>query len=439
MVNRLKFKYLLLTALSFLLLAAGCQREKPPVIPEGEPVDVSFQVGVAGETKAMGDGSRALRLTVRVYDASGTFLQDTSADRAANESGWTITTSLVPGTYSFSFWASSPDSQAYSFNGRNVEVNLSNLTMNSDVDDAFWAVVSNKVVAEAFIEDVTLSRPLAQVCLYSKDDTIDLSEADLNDSNKFTSSFVINGTVPTRMNLLDGSMDDAKQWSIGVNASLKMLEKDGTYGTALAFIYLPSSAEGLTLSTVEYRATLKRTTPAKELASGTVSDVRIQRNKRTLLLSAPQPAPVLEAVDLGLPSGLKWASFNLGATAPEEIGTYYAWKDVATETYYGSWRMPTKDEIAELIDNCTYTWTTVNGVNGGCFTATNGNSIFLPAAGFEDGSTTEEAGEQGYYWSSSEVAGTENKQAFGMTISILIADIVPVSKAYPFQVRLVTK
>ena len=177
----------------------------------------------------------------------------------------------------------------------------------------------------------------------------------------------------------------------------------------------------------------------------------------------PNEYPEPEAVDLGLPSGVKWASFNLGATSPEEYGHYYAWGD--TEPYYssldpltwtegkengyqsstykwcqgpmqkmskycvdsnvgyngfsdgrtvldpeddaacanlgGNWRMPTDAEWAELMENCTWTWTTRDGVNGRLVTAGNGKSIFLPAAGYRYGVNRYSAGILGVYWSSS--------------------------------------
>ena len=142
-----------------------------------------------------------------------------------------------------------------------------------------------------------------------------------------------------------------------------------------------------------------------------------------------------EYVDLGLPSGLKWAACNVGASSPEEFGDYFAWGetsakqsytsdncatygvemndisgnaqyDVAKKKWGGKWRMPTLDEIQELIDNCVWQWITdgsedYNGVNGCKVTSKiNGNSIFLPAAGFCDDSSIDEVGEYGYYWSS---------------------------------------
>ncbi|MBO4417653.1 MAG: Ig-like domain-containing protein [Bacteroidales bacterium] len=177
----------------------------------------------------------------------------------------------------------------------------------------------------------------------------------------------------------------------------------------------------------------------------------------TYVGTAPEPA--VAAVDLGLPSGLKWATCNVGANAPEEYGDYFAWGE--TEPYYsskspltwkdgksagygwasyqwcngsnnsltkynkdsscgivddkttldladdtaranwgGSWRMPTDEEWTELRTECSWTWTTQNGVNGRLVTGPNGNSIFLPAAGEWFSANLLGSGSTGYYWSS---------------------------------------
>ena len=147
-------------------------------------------------------------------------------------------------------------------------------------------------------------------------------------------------------------------------------------------------------------------------------------------------------VDLGLPSGTKWATCNIGATSPEEYGDYFAWGDTepapnnnysfsncptyglsaselqsqgyidsegnltaqydaAVANWGGGWRMPTRSEMQELIDKCTWTWTAQNGVNGYKVTSTvNSNYIFLPAAGYRYGTSLNNAGSNGYYWSS---------------------------------------
>ena len=136
-----------------------------------------------------------------------------------------------------------------------------------------------------------------------------------------------------------------------------------------------------------------------------------------------------EYIDLGLPSGLKWATCNVGASSPEEYGDYYAWGEVKTKNKYtihnskrygksmndisgnskydvarskwgGSWRLPTKKELEELKNNCKWEWTTQNGKKGYKVTGPNGNSIFLPAAGRCFGSSLFKAGDYGYYWSS---------------------------------------
>ena len=136
-----------------------------------------------------------------------------------------------------------------------------------------------------------------------------------------------------------------------------------------------------------------------------------------------------EYVDLGLPSGLKWATCNVGASSHEEYGDYYAWGEVETKSKYtednsktyggwindisgkskydvarskwgGSWRLPTTIELEELKNNCKWEWTTINGKKGYEVTGPNGNSIFLPAAGYRRGSSLYHAGEGSFSWSS---------------------------------------
>lgn len=147
-------------------------------------------------------------------------------------------------------------------------------------------------------------------------------------------------------------------------------------------------------------------------------------------------------VDLGLPSGLLWATCNVGASSPEDYGYYFAWgetgikreyswytyaygyeeegdpvilhltkyntddnltilqpgDDAATANYGG--RMPTMAECQELLDNCTSVWTTLNGVPGRRFTGPNGNNLFLPAAGRRCG-VEHDFNYLGLYWTSS--------------------------------------
>lgn len=156
------------------------------------------------------------------------------------------------------------------------------------------------------------------------------------------------------------------------------------------------------------------------------------------LSEAQESSDSHQAIDLGLPSGTKWASCNVGASKPEEYGDYFAWGETEKKKYYdwgsyihcdgimdtchdlgsdisgtkydvasmkwgGKWRMPTKEQFDELLANCRKRWTILNGVEGCKFTSKiNGNSIFLPAAGYRDDSDLSDAGLYGNYWSSAQ-------------------------------------
>ena len=194
-----------------------------------------------------------------------------------------------------------------------------------------------------------------------------------------------------------------------------------------------------------------------------IKTTKSQTITRSNLLKMPAvtfaPVPSHEYVDLGLTSGVKWATCNLGANAPEEYGDYYAWgetephytsldpltwkdgkigytwvtykwcdgsydtqtkyclsssfgtidnktvldpeDDAAAVNWGGNWRMPTDDDWLELLDECTWIWTTQNGVSGRLVTGPNDNSIFLPAPGSWFATDLEDDGIVGDYWSSS--------------------------------------
>ena len=141
------------------------------------------------------------------------------------------------------------------------------------------------------------------------------------------------------------------------------------------------------------------------------------------------PPANVQMVDLGLPSGLKWANMNIGATAPEDYGYYIAWYDLDPKDYYDNhtgcgnvpkptnhtldvdaarinwgapWYEPTFTDMVELVNNCTWTWTTQNEANGYLVTGKNGNSIFLPAGGFRYNLSNKPIMDRtnGYYWTS---------------------------------------
>jgi len=187
-------------------------------------------------------------------------------------------------------------------------------------------------------------------------------------------------------------------------------------------------------------------------------------------------------IDLGMPSGLLWAMCNVGADSPEDYGDYFAWgetepksvyswstyqycngssstltkycynsdygyngftdnltillpeDDAATANWGSDWRMPTIGEWQELYQNTTHIWTTQNGVNGRLFTASNGNSLFLPAAGYRYNSSLDDAGSIGYYWSSS-LNTDYPSRAWYFGFRSAIFDMYGYDRNYGFTVR----
>ena len=175
----------------------------------------------------------------------------------------------------------------------------------------------------------------------------------------------------------------------------------------------------------------------------------------------PDPYNGHAYVDLGLPSGTKWATMNVGATSETDYGLYFAWgetegyadastkafswsdykwtedggstmskynatdgktvleasDDAVAANWGGSWKMPTEEQFQELLNtaNCTNAWTTVNDVNGSLFTSVrNGNTLFIPAAGSAVNGSMNYVGSRGFVWSSSLNNGSNVK--FGLCL-----------------------
>ena len=180
-------------------------------------------------------------------------------------------------------------------------------------------------------------------------------------------------------------------------------------------------------------------------------------------------------IDLGLPSGTKWACCNMDTEAPEaqcpsNYGGYYAWGetevhgdgsytwdsyahgsseddcedlgadisgtqyDVAHVNWGGFWAMPSSALIEELVNECTYTRASMNGVVGVLFTGPNGGTIFLPYAGYRRGDNLSDAGKYGYYWSSTQQPSLTN-YAFALYLSLGVANFDGDSRASGFTVR----
>jgi hypothetical protein len=185
-------------------------------------------------------------------------------------------------------------------------------------------------------------------------------------------------------------------------------------------------------------------------------------------------------VDLGLPSGTKWATMNVGATKPEEYGLYFAWgdtqgytasqvgsgegqkvfawadykwskdggttmskynatdgktvldleDDAARANWGGSWKIPTAEQFQELIDSTEKRWTTVNNVNGYEFaksgdTTFSGDTLFIPAAGDADRGSIYNVGDIGYVWSNSLASSSD-----GLGIILFLSSYKPRIDSY---------
>lgn len=211
------------------------------------------------------------------------------------------------------------------------------------------------------------------------------------------------------------------------------------------------------------------------------------KNGKVVNVSSTQLENGYEWVDLGLPSGVKWATCNVGAEFPEDNGNYYAWGEVMPKNKYwwdtykyangandkltkycsfvgsgnynftdnkttldleddvahvnqgGSWRMPTREEWLELRNNCTWTWVTdIRGISGYRVTSeANGNSIFLPAAGRRDDRNFVYAqGEEGHYWSASrDEDELDSDYAWEMCIYSKNSYVVQRDRCYGLPVR----
>lgn len=253
---------------------------------------------------------------------------------------------------------------------------------------------------------------------------------------------------------------------IATDAKLSLNLKNITC-TAGQVVTLYAMVAPVNLSGADLTVTVNAT-GSKKYASKTAGSNIIAGKSYSYTITEVEEGPAdyngHDYVDLGLPSGLKWATMNVGANAPEDYGSYFAWgetegygqntsdgrlfdclrykwsskndftgltkytypdnrtsgiwysgnifigdrktvldkeDDAAAVNWGGSWRMPTKAEQDELRNNCTWTWITQNGVNGYKVKGTNNNWIFLPAAGYRFKWSLLYVGVYGHYWSSS--------------------------------------
>ncbi len=271
---------------------------------------------------------------------------------------------------------------------------------------------------------------------------------------------VVVGVAPgsTEIIVNSGNLTDKCQVTVVISATSVSLDQPelilapGETATLKATVLPDDSTDEVEWSSSDETVATVQDGVVSAVASGTATMTAKAGNhtdKCAVIVKAPDPAKnVIVAVDLGL--SVKWGSVNLGAENSEDYGDYYAWgetepkenyswgtykfgtsksgpfskyntissygtidnktvlepeDDVASVKLGGNWRMPTDEEWTELRTKCTWTWTTQNEVNGRLVTASNGNSIFLPAGGSRDNSRDDTGlggvGSYGLYRSSS--------------------------------------
>jgi len=221
--------------------------------------------------------------------------------------------------------------------------------------------------------------------------------------------------------------------------------------------------------------------PVKQSSEATSSNTpSATKSSKNLQQEAPTIAPIMtrgpltgkvgthEWVDMGLPSGTRWATCNVDATKPEQRGKHYAWGEITTKTTYTQgiskyhkkdvadfsgnkahdvatakwgkgWRMPTREEFDELLYYCNWRYVQKGGVWGSEITSpTTKNTIFLPCAGFKDEAKHENTSGNGLYWTSTPRRDEWNSGAYMYQFGGGLGEISTGERSYGYTIRPVT-
>ena len=311
------------------------------------------------------------------------------------------------GSASLTFWSISPYSRSNRCDGVSVQATLPTVQQavsNNLADNTMLMVANSPGLTLSFLHVGTFLR----VCV-TNPDIAAITFMGNNDE-------IVGGRVSVTMDA-----NGKPVWSAleGEGSRAVRLEGPGggcfVPGTYYFITFLPQTFQNgwsLFFETVDGRV-------AKYTKSGTSTFSRASSKNASDRDNGLSFLPMY--VDMG--NGLKWATMNLGAYSPEAYGDYYAWGEVSPKAAYssstyaypefqdaataqlgGEWRMPTKNEWAWLKDNCTWTAATVNGNDGFRVTSNvagyENNSIFIPKAGYIDGTLERMAGQAVYNWSS---------------------------------------
>lgn len=317
------------------------------------------------------------------------------------------------------------------------------LKMGLDLDFGIWEF--NAWESEMYnpVEDQLLFEAPSRITLISPEDGTEVKSGETVTAKFLVESYspLTGEYYPCPLALVNLEVDGGE---LGVPVAVSDLE-----GYAYAE-WNPSASGTQSAQTRSESETLTRTMTA-EVVDGTGETI----DDATLIVKTEKERPTPgQWVDLGLPSGIKWAGWNVGATRPEEYGGYYAWGeteekseysfetykhrertdynhihagywgykelgnisgtsyDVATVRWGGGARMPTLEEITELYKYCYFEGGYLNNVAGNFVIGPNGNSIFIPFAGGRLSMGLDDEGDNAYYWS-----GTQYKDSLAYNLN----------------------
>ncbi len=430
-------------AAATMLLATSCSNDELDSVQSGKKSVVSFTLEQPGmATRAYADGLKATTLTYAVYEAGSTTPvqegEGTFTDKTA-----IVSIELTTGkSYDLVFWADAENSP-YEFNkeSQSIKVNYDNLLSQDENRDAFFAAEKGLLVdGTAISKTITLTRPFAQLNIGTIGETVNYSmKSSVKVSNVYETLNLLTGEV-------SNSLGEKTFGLAKIPDSHEMFPIAGVKYLSMNYLLVNGIGEP-ELINIEFATDNNVTIPVTDVP--VKNNYRTNIYGRDLLQPTPDKvtaeltieidvnSPNLEntecaheAVDLGLTSGTLWATANIGSKNSEWLGFYFAWgetgqekpsynwssyahytsngddattleeemnkyttlggtlesvDDAATVRWGAEWRMPTKTEFKELIDECDWTW---DAARNGYVIASrkNSNSIFLPGTGYKDDS-----------------------------------------------------
>ena len=285
----------LISAFAALSLAAGCNREEADVSLRGDFINASFNVSLSGDiaTKAISDGTVADELLFLAYDADGNHLEDMDQTVAVTDRKASVTARLIRGVqYTLVFWAQKKDQYAVSCLGTDPEVPYIIFSseqlpkmMNSDAFDAFFAKVD--VTKDAnFEENITLTRPFAQINLAVDDEDYQNAVANGLDMANAQSAFTFQGGLNNRLRLLDGAIDKTQDYSGALTCTAATVPGDqitsgnGHY-TRIGMLYVLADENASANLNLSFTVNAVRSGNVPMSITRDIANVPVKKNYRT--------------------------------------------------------------------------------------------------------------------------------------------------------------